>query len=724
VPTHPAGAARETTLLQRRSDERAPKPDVRVFAVNYAMIFLMAPVLSHFHGANAALIWLGLTLAACTVQVYALVQGYRMGRRKALTAYAGSLMLVTMWTILAGLLFLTHDFAAAVAGMATLASLILHNLINSRHLTLSGAVLIQAPPLLLVVATLITAALGEYPPLILAPALLSSVAMFYSLAVSAILAHENSNQLRRATAEARAAKERLQFAIEAVGDGYVEIDMDKMTYSVDELHAAKIGLERGEHAIADLLARFHEDDAAEARKHLDIACSGRSTGWNQDVRLRRQDGAYHWHHLRARLMEHEQRPILIATIADISARKLMENELRAARDAAEASSRAKGEFLANMSHEIRTPLNGVLGMAQALELDGLTGDQREKVGVILDSGKSLMALLNDVLDLSKIEAGKLEISAVEGDFLHTMKRTRQLFEAQASDKGLALKARFDARFPDRLMYDPVRVRQCVSNLLSNAIKFTQAGQVDMAIASRPLGGGEHIVSVSITDTGIGISKEAQGRLFNAFTQADGATTRTYGGTGLGLVISRRLARMMGGDLTVSSEEGRGSTFTFTFRAREPLAKPAAVSTPQTAEARLASNLRGVKVLLTDDNAVNRQVVKLFLAPQGCDIIEATNGKEALDQLGQRSFDVVLLDVHMPVMDGEETIRRIRASGADWSKLPVIALTADAMSGDRERYLSLGMTDYLSKPVDQRELVAKLYTVLGLAPAPAGARAAG
>jgi CheY-like chemotaxis protein len=260
----------------------------------------------------------------------------------------------------------------------------------------------------------------------------------------------------------------------------------------------------------------------------------------------------------------------------------------------------------------------------------------------------------------------------------------------------------------------------VSNLLSNAIKFTAQGSVEVAIHARPLKDGQHMIVVDVSDTGIGMSEATSAKLFTVFTQADGATTRKFGGSGLGLAISRQLARMMGGDIVVKSEEGRGSTFRLTFKAQE--AAPAAVSAPSTAQnmAKIEPakrSLRGLRVLLTDDNAINRQVIKLFLQPQGCDIAEATNGKEALDKIATGDFDVVLMDIHMPVMDGKEAVQRIRANDR-WQTLPVIALTADAMSGDREKYLALGMTDYVSKPVDQRELIAKLHQVMGLdAPVP-------
>jgi len=533
----------------------------------------------------------------------------------------------------------------------------------------------------------------------------------------AIAAMSDLTHRKRMETDLRASKERLQFAIAAIADGYFEIDLDTMTYLPAQELAGSMGFQPGPKSVEHMTARVHPEDQPAIRADIERARTGQQRHWRRELRIQTATGAWRSMQLRAQVMEENaaEGRKLVGTFVDMTSAKTIEAELRTARDAAEASSRAKSEFLANMSHEIRTPLNGVLGMAQALAADGLTPSQQEKVSIILDSGKSLTALLNDVLDLSKIEAGKLEISPVEGDFLHTMKRTRQLFEGQAQDKGLQMRARFSASFPQRLVYDPVRVRQCVSNLLSNAVKFTSAGAVDLAISSEPLGGGEHRIVVEVSDTGIGMSAEVQSRLFTVFSQADGATTRLYGGSGLGLAISRKLARLMGGDLTVTSEPGAGSTFRLTFRTREAgaaaPARPALAGNP--GEPRKAG-LRGVRVLLTDDNAVNRQVVKLFLAPQGCDVTEATNGKEALDALARQPFDIVLLDVHMPVMDGQEAIRRIRASGGPWAQVPVIALTADAMSGDRERYLALGMTDYLSKPIDQRELVARMYAVLDLA----------
>jgi signal transduction histidine kinase/ActR/RegA family two-component response regulator len=384
----------------------------------------------------------------------------------------------------------------------------------------------------------------------------------------------------------------------------------------------------------------------------------------------------------------------------------------AAREEARASETVKTQFLTNLSHEIRTPLNGMLGMAQSFVMDSLSAEQQEKISIILDSGHMLRALLNDVLDLSKIEAGKLEISAIPGNLHHMLNRVIQLFQAQVEDKRLQLCLHHQADLPEQLAFDPVRVGQCVSNLLSNAIKFTERGRIDVTILSMQQISGAYLVTVEVSDTGIGVNPEAQAKLFNAFSQADETISRRFGGTGLGLAISRHLARLMGGDLTVRSEEGEGSIFRLTFNASQVAksvksAEPSVRNLPS-ADGRM---LRGTRVLVTDDNAVNRRVIRLLLAPLGCEITEAANGKEALDELAVQAFDIVLLDVRMPVMDGEEAIKRIRSSEHSWSGLPVIALTADSMHGDREKYMALGMSDYVPKPVDKGELIAKMCNLM-------------
>jgi signal transduction histidine kinase/ActR/RegA family two-component response regulator len=404
----------------------------------------------------------------------------------------------------------------------------------------------------------------------------------------------------------------------------------------------------------------------------------------------------------------EQNELMVRRLRDA------QDDLTRAAAAAEASNKAKSSFLANMSHEIRTPLNGILGMAQVLGNERLTTSQRERVRTILDSGQTLMTVLNDVLDLSKIEAGKLDILPMDAEIESVFLHLHKLFLPRALEKSIELSVKIDDRVPKMLKFDYVRIHQCVANLISNAIKFTKAGGVAVSVGHEAVDADECMISVAVSDTGIGISAEAAARLFSEFSQADASTTRQYGGTGLGLAISRKLARMMGGDITVTSQLGAGSTFTLNFRAAVA-SSPKVASTPVLSQENRwrSAALQALRILLVDDNAINRSVARLLLVPSGVVVTEAANGQEALDRLAERQFDLVLLDVHMPVMDGTETIRHIRAAETSWRDIPVIALTADAMNGDKERLLSIGMTGYVSKPIEQRALIHEIHRVLSV-----------
>jgi PAS domain S-box-containing protein len=400
-----------------------------------------------------------------------------------------------------------------------------------------------------------------------------------------------------------------------------------------------------------------------------------------------------------------------STFLDITDDIRKDEALSAALAAAESASRAKSAFLANMSHEIRTPLNGVLGMAQVLEHTELDGEQREFVGTIIDSARTLTTLLNDVLDLSKIEAGKFDITPGDASLAGMLDKQMQLWKPSAGQKNLTLSLSIDAAIPSLLSFDQVRVQQCVSNLISNAIKFTEHGGIDVKASAIALDGGDWQVEISVADTGPGMSKGTIARLFRPFAQADETASRRYGGTGLGLSITRRLAELMGGTASVDSTPGAGSTFRVSFRAGTAAPAPSEAEAAPVGMDEIRSRLKAsrLRVLLVDDHPVNRQVGALFLQALNMRIVQATNGLEALAALEKETFDVVLLDVHMPVMDGPETIARIRGA-RQWSHLPVIALTADAMSGDRERYLALGMTGYLSKPLTQHDLLIEIARV--------------
>ena len=411
-----------------------------------------------------------------------------------------------------------------------------------------------------------------------------------------------------------------------------------------------------------------------------------------------------------RNMSHDRKAAISVDVTDLRRR---EKELDLARKDALAASASKSAFLANMSHEIRTPLNGVLGMAQVLESTKLDDAQREFVGTIIDSGKTLMALLNDVLDLSKIEAGKFDIAPADTDVAHMIRRVYRLWKPRAEEKGLELTLALDTELPEWLSFDAVRVQQCASNLISNAIKFTAKGRIEAFISSKPLANGLHMVEIRVRDTGAGMDEATLGRLFKPFAQADETISRQHGGTGLGLSITRRLAELMGGTASAESEPGRGSTFKVSFHANPAKPRVSRTETAQSAsivDVRSALRTSQLRVLLVDDHPINRQVVSLFLRPFNMRIVEAVNGLEALAALEKEPFDIVLLDMHMPVMDGPTTVARIRASQRPWAGMPVIALTADAMSGDRERYLSMGMTGYLSKPVAERDLLSEIARV--------------
>ncbi|MEZ5939596.1 MAG: ATP-binding protein [Hyphomonadaceae bacterium] len=517
-----------------------------------------------------------------------------------------------------------------------------------------------------------------------------------------------------AEAHMRAARlsERLERTLEAVNAGAFEIDLKTGKRWRSARFEALVRLDQDALTKAEVYEIYHPDDRERAKEHFDAMLSGRSTE-GVELRLNRP-GEDFWIETQPHVdFDEDGRPVRITgMLLDINRRKRQEAELIQARRVAEAAAIAKSNFLASMSHEIRTPLHGVLGMAQVIHDEAEDEKQKERAGIILESGHLLNSILNDVLDLSKIEAGRMDISPGPVNMRNNLVRAMQLFEMRATERGLQLKLECDEETPEWVSCDPVRVRQCFNNLLSNAIKFTEKGGVTVRLSSERAGDGRRIY-VAVQDTGIGLDASAISRLFAPFTQADGSTTRKFGGTGLGLSIARRLARLMGGDISVSSTPGMGSEFVLSF-----LAGPAAAPAASEAETGRDTNTReaqrrlsGSRILVVDDNPVNRQVARIFLEPVGVHVVDAADGASALQILSTQPVDLVLLDLHMPVMDGRETINRIRNSGAYWSKVPVIMLTADAISAERAGYRSMGMDDYVSKPVDPRELITRIVMLL-------------
>jgi signal transduction histidine kinase/ActR/RegA family two-component response regulator len=394
----------------------------------------------------------------------------------------------------------------------------------------------------------------------------------------------------------------------------------------------------------------------------------------------------------------------VITFSDVTAARAADDALRAAKEGAEAANRAKSEFLSMMSHEVRTPMNGVLGMVRLLLGTRLAADQQKFAETARSSAEALLAILDDILDFSKLEAGRLVLETVTLDLDAFIEGILAIMGPLARDKNLDLDCERGPDLPRWIETDSTRLRQIILNLLGNAVKFTEQGKVILRLGARPTGPGQITLSVAVEDTGPGITPEVVPSLFSRFTQADSSITRKFGGTGLGLAISKQLAELMGGSISVETVLGRGSIFRVTMPCRVALA-PAA--SPAPAASHQAAPGRRLRILVAEDNPVNLAVVTAMLAPYEHEVETATDGVEALARVEQGGIDLVFMDIQMPRMDGLAATTAIRALAGEASHVPIVALTANAMAGHREEYLAAGMNDYIAKPLRPEDLARVL-----------------
>jgi len=504
--------------------------------------------------------------------------------------------------------------------------------------------------------------------------------------------NETSMWLYAKDMSATTAQMRLEAVFSNISDALLTVNADGMVESVNAAACGLFGYAEHEMVGLQIVALLPDWD--------NLTRDGQEEKLYAETRAQRRDGADFPCDATLSRFTLYGLPYRIVVARDISARKQAEEALRHAKEVAETASRMKSEFLANMSHEIRTPMNGVIGMTDLVLETELDEDQREYLELARSSAGHLLAIINEILDFSKIEAGKLEIVPVEFQLDAFLGEVLRAMAAKAGEKGLTLSLEMAPDLPDLVQADPTRLRQVLINLLGNAVKFTEQGGIALSVRS---GEESRQLHFCVADTGIGIAGDKLESIFDAFTQADGSITRKYGGTGLGLTISSKLVRLMGGGMWVESAPGQGARFHFTL-AYEAAAEELEQEEPEGALVELpGAPAAALNILLAEDNVVNQKVAGTLLEKFGHRVTIVADGAQAIAAFEPGRFDLILMDMMMPEVDGLTAIRRIREREAGRAHTPIIALTAHAMRGDRERFLREGADGYVAKPIDVEEL---------------------
>ena len=517
----------------------------------------------------------------------------------------------------------------------------------------------------------------------------------------------------------RTSEERLELAMSVTNDGMFDWNVETDVVFFDRRYYTMAGYQPDEFpgTFAEWEKRVHSDEFTRVKTCLKRYLAAESAEFDAEFRFRRKDDAWMWIRGRAKIVERDAQGAprrVIGTHTDVTDRKCIELELLKTRDEAEAGTKAKSEFLANMSHEIRTPMTAILGYSEILSADLINQQQREAATIIRQNGEYLLNVINDILDLSKIEAGKLEVERVPCSPCRILSEVASLIRPRAQAKELSLQIQHDKPLPASIRSDPTRLKQILINLASNAVKFTETGEIRLEARLLDSESGAPKLQVQVIDTGLGMTDEQVARMFVPFQQADSSTTRRFGGTGLGLAISKRLAQKLGGEISVESTLGKGSKFTVTVAtgpldSAELIADPTDVEIPhERAVHHLAKSARlDCRVLLAEDGPDNRRLISIFLEKAGAEVVLAENGLVAHDLAldawkNHAAFDVILMDMQMPIMDGYEATRRLRQAGYTGA---IIAATAHAMSTDQAKCLDAGCDDYVSKPIQRDRLIS-------------------